>query len=327
VVVLDPAGCLSHQVKYLVDRFGGKQLATVAFDNASNGLEHQLARPIEKMFSDSTYKFLDLTGGIKPYLLNERSNNAGARTLIEYAHSTRFYLEDERQPSTRWPNRLPFPVQVVVRVEVIDELSGGKLTTEYRYHHGYWDGDEREFRGFGMVEQLDSETSARYNMLGLHGKRSFNPVDALHFSPPTLTRTWFHQGQVEDGQGNWTEPDIAPAVWVGDLGLFSPAQRTELAAIARTASQTADPLRLRHALRALRGSVLRTELYALDGQPNSDKPYTVTESLYDVREIEATNAGAEQSVSDFLSVSNRQSHYTVGAGVGPHDAMLFHHWL
>ena len=32
------------------------------------------------------------------------------------------------------------------------------LSTEYRYHHGYWDGVEREFRGFGLVEQLDTET-------------------------------------------------------------------------------------------------------------------------------------------------------------------------
>src|SRR5262249_5225329 len=40
----------------------------------------------------------------------------------------------------------------------------------------------------------------------------------------------------------------------------------------------------RDALRALRGSVLRTELYALDGSDREDRPYTVTESLYDVRE-------------------------------------------
>ena len=26
-----------------------------------------------------------------------------------------------------------------------------------RYHHGYFDGVEREFRGFGLVEQLDTE--------------------------------------------------------------------------------------------------------------------------------------------------------------------------
>ena len=67
---------------------------------------------------------------------------------------------------------LPFPVQVVARVEVIDEISGGKLTTEYRYHHGYWDGEEREFRGFGMVEQLDTETFARYHARACTARRA-----------------------------------------------------------------------------------------------------------------------------------------------------------
>src|SRR5262245_19910981 len=53
---------------------------------------------------------------------------------------------------------LPLPAQVVIRVEVIDEISRGKLATEYRYHHGYWHGGEREFRGFGRVDQFDTET-------------------------------------------------------------------------------------------------------------------------------------------------------------------------
>ena len=52
-------------------------------------------------------------------------------------------------------------------------ISKGKLTTEYTYHHGYWDGAEREFRGFGMVEQFDTEVIDEYNKPGLHG------VDAI----------------------------------------------------------------------------------------------------------------------------------------------------
>ena len=101
--------------------------------------------------------FLDFTGGIKPYLLNEMDNHLGAITRVAYASSTQFYLEDEQRPETRWKTSLPFPVQVVARVEVIDAVSGGKLTSEYRYHHGYWDGAEREFRGFGRVDQRDTE--------------------------------------------------------------------------------------------------------------------------------------------------------------------------
>src|SRR5262249_8370858 len=101
--------------------------------------------------------FLDFTGGTKPYLLDQMDNHMGAVTRVHYAPSTRFYLEDDRRPQTRWKTPLPFPVQVVDRVEVIDLISGGKLTTEYSYHHGYWDGVEREFRGFGRVDQRDTE--------------------------------------------------------------------------------------------------------------------------------------------------------------------------
>ncbi len=81
--------------------------------------------------------FLDFTGGVKPYLLNEMDNHMGSVTRVGYASSTRFYLEDEKRPGTRWKTPLPFPVQVVSRVEVIDAISEGKLTTEYSYHHGY----------------------------------------------------------------------------------------------------------------------------------------------------------------------------------------------
>jgi RHS repeat-associated protein len=268
-----------------------------------------------RTFADSTYKFLDLTGGTKPYLLNERNNNAGARTLVEYAPSTRFYTEDERQPSTRWRSRLPFPVQVVARVEVIDELSGGKLTTEYRYHQGYWDGEEREFRGFGMVEQFDTEIFARYNAPGLHGGQSFNAVDPIRYSPPTLTRTWFHQGQVQDSQGTWSESSVRAMPWSGDPAIFTPDRRIELTGIARTAARTADPVRIRHALRTLRGSVLRSELYALDDSPNRDQPYTVAESLYDVREIEPDDPGAADRLRIFFpfQIASRTTQWERGS--------------
>ena len=39
----------------------------------------------------------------------------------------------------------------------------------------------------------------------------------------------------------------------------------------------------RNALRTLRGNILRTELYALDGSPLQDKPYTVIEQAYGLK--------------------------------------------
>jgi hypothetical protein len=265
-----------------------------------NGTEGILWTYDLQTFGDSTYKYLDLTGGLKPYLLRERNNHSGARILVEYTPSTRFYVEDEKQPQTRWQTRLPFPVQVVSRVEVIDEISGGKLSTEYRYHQGYWDGDEREFRGFGMVEQFDTETFDRYHAAGLHGSQAFNAVEPVHFSPPTLTRTWFHQGQTQDSSGTWNEPDPSTGFWPDDPSMLGREQRTELAAIARSAARNAEPSQLRHALRALRGSILRTELYGLDDAQQRDRPYTVTEPLYDIREVEPFEHGTQDRLRIFF---------------------------
>ena len=66
------------------------------------------------------------------------------------------YLEDKKAGNP-WATNLPFPVQVLEKTEVIDHISKTKLVTAYKYHHGYYDGKEREFRGFGRVDQYDTE--------------------------------------------------------------------------------------------------------------------------------------------------------------------------
>jgi RHS repeat-associated protein len=240
-------------------------------------------------FPDSTYKFLDLTGGVKPYVLDRMDNHLGAVTRVSYASSTRFYLEDDQRPETRWRTPLPFPVQVVARVEVIDQISQGKLTTEYRYHHGYWDGREREFRGFGMVEQFDTETFTDYHAAGAYGdEMSFEAVPENRFSPPLLTKTWFHQGPVDDETGDWRELDWSAEYWAGD-----PQALGHTDAVNAFLQTLSDPSHRRDALRALRGSVLRAELYALDGAAKQNRPYTVTEHAYGLREESIPEMGPE----------------------------------
>ncbi|HEY9796413.1 MAG TPA: SpvB/TcaC N-terminal domain-containing protein [Leptolyngbyaceae cyanobacterium] len=247
--------------------------------------------------------FLDFTGGVKPYLLSEMNNHMGALTRVGYAPSIRFYLEDEARPATRWKTPLPFPVQVVATVEVIDQISRGKLTTEYRYHHGYWDGAEREFRGFGRVEQLDTETFEDYNQAGLHGGAiPFELVDGdrIQFSPPTLTKTWFHQGPIGDEFGEWEEVNYSDEYWLGNPQVLErPSEMTEfLNGLPRRAK--------REALRTLRGQVLRTELYALDGTDQQERPYTVTESVNGVREETPPNLGDTERLRIFFPHSLAQ---------------------
>jgi hypothetical protein len=102
-------------------------------------------------------RYIDLMGGQQPHLLVKTANNLGAETVVQYAPSTKFYLQD-KLAGTPWITRLPFPVHVVERVETYDHISGNRFVTRYAYHHGYFDGEEREFRGFGFVEQWDTET-------------------------------------------------------------------------------------------------------------------------------------------------------------------------
>jgi hypothetical protein len=158
--------------------------AVLLVDMLGSGISGMLWSSDASVTSRKHMFFLDFTGGIKPYLLHEMDNHLGAVTKVEYAPSTKFYVKDRVNSKTRWKTPLPFPVHVVARVEVIDDISRGKLTTDYVYHHGYWDGAEREFRGFGMVEQCDTETFELYKERGLHGKAvDFSPVEQAHFSP------------------------------------------------------------------------------------------------------------------------------------------------
>jgi hypothetical protein len=84
-------------------------------------------------------RYVDLMGGQKPHLLIKSVNNLGAETIVRYAPSTKFYLQD-RQAGKPWITRLPFPVHVVERVETHDHISRNRFITRYEYHHGYFDG-------------------------------------------------------------------------------------------------------------------------------------------------------------------------------------------
>ena len=94
--------------------------------------------------------YVDLFRNNKPHLLTGIKNNMGAETRLHYAQSTKFYIQD-RQNGRPWLTPLPFPVHCVERRETIDRVSGNVFSDSYRYSHGFYDGVEREFRGFARV--------------------------------------------------------------------------------------------------------------------------------------------------------------------------------
>lgn len=231
------------------------------------------------------YKVLDFCGGVKPHLLVEMSNNLGATTRVRYASSTQCCLEDEANGQP-WITRLPFPVQVVDKVEVIDHIGKTKLVTTYTYHHGYFDGREREFRGFGRVDQCDTESFEGFTQSSLHqGTGLFTNGNESSHVAPVETRTWFHTGIYYDPE----RPSPTGALF--DYKELTKEYRKEFYqqdgqafGLGEHLVETGDTPH--EAYRALRGAALRTEVYGRDGTPRDEHPYVVMENRHEVRQLQ-----------------------------------------
>lgn len=231
-------------------------------------------------------RYLDLMGGQKPHLLERVSNNLGAETHVHYAPSTKFYLAD-KEAGKPWITKLPFPVHVVERVVTYDRISRNRFVTRYAYHHGYFDGEEREFRGFGMVEQWDTEEFAVLEADGM--LKDADNFDKASHVPPVLTRTWFHTGAYLQG-GRISRLYEADYYREGDKS------RGESGLTPKEASSLLLPDTLlppglsaeeeREACRALKGAILRQEIYAEDGTDKADRPYSASERNYSVEMLQ-----------------------------------------
>jgi RHS repeat-associated protein len=241
----------------------------------------------------------------KPHLLIKTVNNLGAETIVSYAPSTKFYLQDEFDGKP-WITRLPFPVHVVERVETFDYISRNRFVTRHAYHHGYFDGDEREFRGFGMVEQWDTEELASLKLSGTLPEPT--NIDASSYVPPAYTKTWFHTGvylgrnhvsnffagllNAQDEGEYYREPGLTNQE-ASNLGLNDEGRRLydDARARERLVDDTVLPDGLtadeeREACRALKGAMLRQEFYALDGTEKEGIPYTVTEQNLTIERLQ-----------------------------------------
>jgi hypothetical protein len=145
--------------------------------------------------ADRPMRYVNLMGGQKPHLLVKTKNNLGAETEVQYAPSTKFYLQDKRDGKP-WITRLPFPVHVVEKVTVRDKWGQSCFSNGYSYHHGYFDGEEREFRGFGRVEQIDCQAFGDFAACN-EGSISITDDQTL-YQPPVKTVTWYHTGAFLD---------------------------------------------------------------------------------------------------------------------------------
>lgn len=153
----------------------------------------------DRAVAGPAWRFLELFPEGQPDLLASVDNGIGGTTELVYGSSADHWAR-ARASGRPWKTALPHAERVVDQVIVSDAVTGTRLRKEYGYHHGVYDGVEREFRGFAMVETRDVEA----------------PAGDPQPLPPVVTRRWYHTGLPLDHSDEWTPlrlptgPDAVP---------------------------------------------------------------------------------------------------------------------
>lgn len=216
----------------------------------------------------SPLKYIDLMNSKKPHLMINYKNNLGKEVGIEYTPSTEFYIND-KLAGRPWVTKLHFPVHCISKTITTDKISGSRFVSSYIYHHGYYDHAEREFRGFGMVEQIDAEHFDHW----IKGNAGNIVVDRELHQEPVITKKWFHTGAflnkdkilTQFSHEYWHEEMARQGFPVVSIEEHL-ADATLIAAPGLVPSiiDSLSPEEWREALRACKGMALRTEVFASD---------------------------------------------------------------
>lgn len=249
----------------------GEGTSALVFTKAGSEMRHWYYNFCGERETDAQQGTLRIPA-LKPYLLTKINNNLGAITEIYYASSTKFYLDDKKAGNP-WVTRLPFPVQVLEKTIVTDEISGSRLTSTYKYHDGYYDFAEKEFRGFGFVESWDTESFEEYEKSPSNPDFPSNRLNKELYVPPVYTKTWHHTGAFFE-EGRITR-QYEKQYFQGDPDAYAMPDSVLDSSILQS-----DPDTIRQAYAALKGTVLHQEIYALDDSAVQLIPYSVTESNF-----------------------------------------------
>ncbi|MCP1441296.1 hypothetical protein J3D54_000428 [Pseudomonas sp. GGS8] len=202
----------------------------------------------------------------RPYLLNGCNNNMGYSATLGHVSSAQCWLDEKRKAlmaGERPVCYLPFPQQVLKWLRQDDEITGNYLMQFFEYFEGYYDGTEREFRGFGRVYQTDSELTP-------------DQAESGHTAPMRV-KSWFHTGQSIEIKLKDTCQLDDKATPLGRT-LFSTFDEIEDVDLIRKPN----PNEEREIAYALSGHLLRTEVsQADDSEP--ERLFSQTELRYRVR--------------------------------------------
>jgi RHS repeat-associated protein len=213
-------------------------------------------------------RYVKLDDGTRPRLLLSVSNSMGSVHRLTYSTSSAHYLRD-KLAGKPWLVPLPTNPVVVDRLKLVDEIGGTSLVSRYEYHEGAFDGEERVFRGFALVDRYDVEALARDGELP--------PLDT---AAPSCTRVWHHTGAYR------SELVVAARRYTAD-----PAEIV-LAPSGPEHPEDLDAAAFADAYRALSGQVVREERYEVlaDGS-RATHPYSVTQVAWSVRLLQPTGPG------------------------------------
>lgn len=175
-------------------------------------------------------------------LLHTINNNMGIKTIFSYKSSVQDYL-NLKNSSDKWYTSLPFPTITVSEIRTIDEINQAEQHSTYTYRNGYYDPDEKQFLGFGNVNEVVTNTKSSDSKT----------------NNDSLLKTWFHIGQ------GFNEKNTIDEFYKGD-------QNAPKIPITRENYSTND-------LFHLAGQTIRAELYDLS---DVSCPYTVTSTCYSI---------------------------------------------
>lgn len=274
----------------------------------------------------SPLKYIDLMNSKKPHIMVSYKNNMGKEVTLEYIPSTKFYIED-KLAGKPWITKLHFPVHCVSKITTEEKITGHKFSSSYKYHHGYYDHPEREFRGFGMVEQTDAETFEHWVKSG-----ASNITEADLHQEPVITKQWFHTGAFLRNDKILTqfeyeywyqEMNRAGFTVVNHEKKLDDAIIIPAKGIPQSVIDTMSAEEYQQAFRACKGMALRSEVFALDagkyGNTTSARkkeltPYSVAShncviellqpkgknsyAVFIVKESEAINYSYERNTED-----------------------------
>ncbi len=255
-------------------------------DLYGNGTSVLVSYAKSQLEKDEVFRCIDLCSKQKPFLLRKYSNNIGKEVEIQYKTSVTDYLNDKKEGVALTSN-LPFPVQCVERVITKDLITNLKLTNQYSYRHGYYDGYDREFRGFGLVEKWDAE----YDDNDLCQK-------------PIVTRTWYHTGAY------FEEKDILKCYkneFFYNTSGFSEKDIERYTIKLNQGVHNVNAGEHKDAIRALKGSAIRKETYFMDGTVQEKVPVEVVDVGVQVHMIQPSSK-VKKAV--FNRVEKEIIHYT-----------------